>query len=732
MKQHATEKIFFKIVIFSFLSLSINTSIYSQAIVNLSNNMVFDSVPKVLRGHNHGAYSQLSWFNNTVFTNEFSAMYPGIIRWPAGNRANNFNWQENLNSTTLFNLKEVQQFNLLYGTALQIVVNFGNGSAAESAEFVKFCNSTSNYYTQLRLSFLGNSSPLNVKIWEIGNEITNPWTFKWSWLGHADTIKFRSNESTILFPKQKADSLYYYGGSFNRMGWIEPIAIDKQDAILGDLKFYTNNQPTDTILVEFPKLDTFDTNAVRVFRTPNLNVSILQTATMQTLYDMITLPANKLTASEFQWTDTKVILTPIGGISANDLYLIEYNSIGHDGAFTFRDSMKIADPNIQIGYVAEPDSALAIQTSFQQDFVASPPDFIVVHDYASKYFIPYVDVNNGLYSEAVYLANKRIDRLIARQNLWDSVVNDWNIPSPIGLAVTEWNSALLDDASADHPVRGISSALYVANFWASAIKKALADSINLKALNHFALIQSGENFIHLIHSNVTVDLSPEGKAVNMLMDAIGENMLDVNIQNNPTISITDVVNGLPTTINIPALDGWGGINSTGNEVKWAFLNKDDSLSHDVKLQFPANWVVDSLKIKTLSGTKINDTIFETNAMPFGISDSITVTLPAYSLSTVHFFLQSPVLAIDEYSKNSNVKVYPNPSVDNITFEIANSRNENLTLSIYSLTGQLITIIETSKNIVTINNEHIGRGLYLYHIQSTTDGKLIGQGKFIIQ
>jgi hypothetical protein len=90
------------------------------------------------------------------------------------------------------------------------------------------------------------------------------------------------------------------------------------------------------------------------------------------------------------------------------------------------------------------------------------------------------------------------------------------------------------------------------------------------------------------------------------------------------------------------------------------------------------------------------------------------------------------LAIDEYSKNSNVKVYPNPSVDIITFEIANSRNENLTLSIYSLTGQLITTIETSKNTVTINNEHIGRGLYLYHIQSTTDGKLIGQGKFIIQ
>ena len=727
------QKKFIKCIVKYLYILSISTihlSLYGQAVVNLSNNASLDSVPKVWRGHNHGAYSQLSWFNNTVFTNEFSAMYPGIIRWPAGNRANNFNWQENLNSTTLFNLKEVQQFNLLYGTALQIVVNFGNGSAAESAEFVKFCNSTSNYYTQLRLSFLGNSSPLNVKIWEIGNEITNPWTFKWSWLGHADTIKFRSNESTILFPKQKADSLYYYGGSFNRMGWIEPIAIDKQDAILGDLKFYTNNQPTDTILVEFPKLDTFDTNAVRVFRTPNLNVSILQTATMQTLYDMITLPANKLTASEFQWTDTKVILTPIGGISANDLYLIEYNSIGHDGAFSFRDSMKIADPSIQIGYVSDPDSGLASQINFQNDFANSPPDFMVSHPYATGIFIP--AVSNAFFSEAVHAANKKIDNLVYIQNLWNQYVNDWNIPNPIGIAVTEWNSALYDDAPINHPVRGISSALYIANFWANTIKRAIADSIDLRVFNHFALNASGYNFIHLIHSNTNIDLSPEGKAVQMLMNVIGENMMDINIQNNPTISIIDIVNGIPTPTNITALDGWGGINSTGKEVKIAFLNKNDSLAHNVKLQFPVNWVVDSLRIKTLSGTKFNDTIFETDTTLLAISDSITVNLAAYSLNTFHFFLQESVLSINDYATNSLVKVYPNPSANNITFEITDGRNENRILGIYSLDGKLIETIRTGEYIITIEVSNLSSGFYFYRISSDFDRKIVGIGRFIVQ
>jgi len=90
------------------------------------------------------------------------------------------------------------------------------------------------------------------------------------------------------------------------------------------------------------------------------------------------------------------------------------------------------------------------------------------------------------------------------------------------------------------------------------------------------------------------------------------------------------------------------------------------------------------------------------------------------------------VSVTQNRKISNVKVYPNPSSDYITVELPNNNSENRKLTIYNSTGQLIKFIDINKNIVTINGKNITSGLYFYQIQNTTDKRLMGQGKFIIQ
>ena len=148
--------------------------------------------------------------------------------------------------------------------------------------------------------------------------------------------------------------------------------------------------------------------------------------------------------------------------------------------------------------------------------------------------------------------------------------------------------------------------------------------------------------------------------------------------------------------------------------------------------------------KTISDTASNwKQITLTDTLTTLSTDTITVRLSAgicdFCINTVYFdrielTIIDTLTSINDLDQlgNINIKVYPNPSADNVTIEITSSKNANRTLTIYNSTGQLIKTIKTNKNIVTIDNEHISSGLYFYQIQSTVDKIEIGQGKFIIQ
>ncbi len=411
----------------SFFLAFLAAPLFSQVLIYTDSTAAARPLPPHWRGHNHSANSLRSWYDNPDYEREYAKLHAGIERWPGGNSGNSYRWQTELKFPNRFNLKNAAAYMDRFGAELQMVVNFGNGSPAETAHLLRVCNSPLPRYRQLRDSLLDHPEALNIKIWEIGNESTDAWTFAWSWLGYQEQIHFRSGQPSIKFSEKTADSMYYYGGEFYRQGWVEIIGgLDLRTAILGDMHFYQNAMAADTVKVEFPALDTSDASAMRIYRTSGFDPAWVSTLSNPgPLYDSIARPHNLLSSREYDYHTDKVFLHPAGGIKSNDLILIEYLSTGHSGAFEFRDSIKANDPASLVGYTVKITPELESIQGFVDDFRQSPPDFMIKHPYATGITKPLLD--SSYFSETAYIAQFKAGQLIAFRQEWNQRKNDWNL-----------------------------------------------------------------------------------------------------------------------------------------------------------------------------------------------------------------------------------------------------------------------------------------------------------------
>jgi len=125
------------------------------------------------------------------------------------------------------------------------------------------------------------------------------------------------------------------------------------------------------------------------------------------------------------------------------------------------------------------------------------------------------------------------------------------------------------------------------------------------------------------------------------------------------------------------------------------------------------------------------------------ADTITVRLSAgfgdFCLCTAYF--DSVTLTITGTLSSTGdpgqpaqdlIKVFPNPSNKDVTFEISCTEYENHILSIYNSLGQCVNNMWSNETKITIDNSDLSNGVYFYLIQRATDKKNIGQGKFIRQ
>ena len=76
-----------------------------------------------------------------------------------------------------------------------------------------------------------------------------------------------------------------------------------------------------------------------------------------------------------------------------------------------------------------------------------------------------------------------------------------------------------------------------------------------------------------------------------------------------------------------------------------------------------------------------------------------------------------------------VRLYPNPAVTYVNFELKDNNRRTLTLQIYNgILGKKMFEYKFSGDRYTLNLNEFSRGLYIYHLVDL-NGKIIESGKF---
>jgi alpha-N-arabinofuranosidase len=115
----------------------------------------------------------------------------GVLRWPGGNFASNYHWQDGVGPAAArprrtdlaWNLEESNRFGtdefLAYcaelGTDPFICLNMGTGSLAEALAWIEYCNGAGQADWARQRRGNGHAEPYRVRYWALGNELYGKW-----------------------------------------------------------------------------------------------------------------------------------------------------------------------------------------------------------------------------------------------------------------------------------------------------------------------------------------------------------------------------------------------------------------------------------------------------------------------------------------------------------------------------------------------------------------------------
>jgi len=614
-------------------------------------------VPNSLRGVNQTANSNINWTYNTEFLDEFTAINPGTMRFPGGTFANSYDWELALNDTNSLNLKKTIALADAVDAEINYVINYGTTTPEEAAELVHLLNDPDSINAAQRQLLFNVSEPIGVKYWELGNELAAKWEWHVSWVagGYNLKIYYQTGVDSLQMPRKTTDSLHYFGGDIWRKGWV-PMAGDGMDPInsmLGTIKKATYQNEIDgemNIDVEFGPIllgvenaivwavDTLiDETAIATYCD-----TVSESSCQQNIYDFIAAPQNLLNPTEYTvQADGTITIHPTTPLFEGQTILVEYKT-HHAGAFDIRDSMKIADPTIEIGYCIDfRTNLLDSVPEFNARLQESPPDFLIEHPYndSTDLFLNY-----GYLSEIMHMVDEYIyEEFIPDEAGLDITCAELDIPE-IGLALTEWNIRLCGAGDCYPAYNGILGGLYTANFFSQFYQAEADNLLDIRLSNHFAGIATGMNLIHMWHFiNEGVEATAQSEATRMVNEVIGERMLhaeEMVIENNPISTLHHLVNYPDETSTIisyeaEALKIYTSDDTINNVLNLLILNNDDSLDHNIQFNIPCDRIggVDA-DLEILSGDLSSDT-FNTDAYTIqNVSDTYTFSVPMFSVSTL--------------------------------------------------------------------------------------------------
>ena len=129
------------------------------------------------------------------------ALRPPIVRYPGGNFVSGYHWEDGIGDrdsrpirfdyawhvweSNDVGIDEFMQLCDLIGCEPYISVNAGNGTAAEAAAWVEYCNGAPNTVYGAKRAANGQPEPYGIRYWGIGNEMYGNWQ-----ISHCDPNTF--------------------------------------------------------------------------------------------------------------------------------------------------------------------------------------------------------------------------------------------------------------------------------------------------------------------------------------------------------------------------------------------------------------------------------------------------------------------------------------------------------------------------------------------------------------
>ncbi len=193
----------------------ISVNLHGEAVVNLDD--VVGEINPYIYGHfvEHlencvygGLFTQDGSTLNQDVVELVKAMHPTQIRYPGGNFASDYHWEEGIGpkdqrpthydrawhveDSNQVGTDEFLGFCEQVGADPYLVINDGSGSPEEAARWVAYCNDPATTEQGARRAANGHPEPYHVKLWGLGNEVWGEWQ-----VGHTDAAGYVERDQTI-------------------------------------------------------------------------------------------------------------------------------------------------------------------------------------------------------------------------------------------------------------------------------------------------------------------------------------------------------------------------------------------------------------------------------------------------------------------------------------------------------------------------------------------------------
>lgn len=137
------------------------------------------------------------------------------------------------------------------------------------------------------------------------------------------------------------------------------------------------------------------------------------------------------------------------------------------------------------------------------------------------------------------------------------------------------------------------------------------------------------------------------------------------------------------------------------------------------------------KIKQKDNNPIGTEILNSAAIYFDYNAPV-ITEPAYHVIGENFVAIDVTSSTGEEFENANatIKVYPNPFINNTTFEIENPTHQAINFSLFDLNSRLVRQDTFSTEVYKFEKNDLTSGLYIFKLD--VGGEVIGTGKIVLK